>query len=172
MSLVFSGNGFNESSRMRMAGDYLSEFANQNANDEKQLMFGNANRPTKAYANRSNAQPQASTPVASGGSQGSVSNNNTAVLPKDMQQDMIDRGGKINADGSYVVGSAFESRWENRNSPENLAAQKQAEEDLFAHAGVSSREEYFASDMHKASRARAQNDTQKLKEKQARLGYS
>jgi len=183
MSLVFSGNGFNESSRMRMAGDYLSEFASRNSNDERQLMFGNANRPTKANANKSNPQPQASTPVtsssaqastpvASGGSQGSVNNNNTAVLPKDMQQDMIDRGGTINADGSYEVGSAFESRWEKRHSPENLAAQKKAQEDLFAHAGVSSREEYFASDRHKASRSRAQSDTQRLKEKQARLGYS
>jgi len=187
----YKNNGTGEKPSQRMAGDYLSEFTNKMESDKKETMrpqsyqgkqshgthtnklsFGNGNRPTKANANKSNSQSQASTPVTSSGSQGSVNNNNTAVLPKDMQQDMIDRGGTINADGSYEVGSAFESRWEKRHSPENLAAQKKAQEDLFAHAGVSSREEYFASDRHKASRSRAQSDTQRLKEKQARLGYS
>ena len=170
----YKNNGAGGRPVQRMAGDMLRDFAIPTVKKEEEdsgKEYDRDYRYGSRNGNDNNINITNVAPASASNAGSSSSSNATAVLPKDMQQDMIDRGGTINADGSYEVGSAFESRWEKRHSPENLAAQKKAQEDLFAHAGVSSREEYFASDRHKASRSRAQSDTQRLKEKQAKLGY-
>ena len=78
-----------------------------------------------------------------------------AILPQDMQQEIINSGGKINNDGSYVHGSKFESSWNNRNSEESVQEKATANATLYANAGVTNKEDYFKSDAFKAARARA-----------------
>ena len=96
------------------------------------------------------------------------SNRSVAQQSKLYDKILSDRDNASNYISDYA-NSRMQKIHEYMKTPEYAEMMKASEQRLFDEAGVSSREEYFASDAHKQRRAQAQADGAAHKAKQAKL---
>ena len=141
--------------KKRMAGDVFERMSGEKGWQAQSTSA--ANLPEGISTTNTNANA---------GGNSSKSKKSTSSLVRDKV--LSDRDNASNYISDYA-NSRMQEIHEYMKTPEYAEMMKASEQRLFDEAGVSSREEYFASDAHKQRRAQAQADGAAHKAKQAKL---